>query len=416
MLARWLNRHEVPRAELVVAPDILNPLPSPGAAALVEGLHLGDFRFDRHKSNPVKSTNIRVDWIVGAAAPRVQKMIDRAAGVCEGVNLARELAHEPPNVLHPVTLAQRIVQVARRAGLRCTVLDERALRRMGAGALLAVGQGSDSPPRLVILEHGLTAAAKGRTVRGTGRRGSERPPPVALIGKAITFDTGGYSLKDRVSMVGMKYDKCGGLAVLGAMCAAARLRLPTPVVAVIAIAENMVSGGAYRPNDIITTMSGKTVEIISADAEGRLILADAMTYAQRTYQPRCMIDVATLTGGVLVALGTLRAGLMGNDDRLCGDLFSCGERTHERLWRLPLDDEYFDLIQGDDSDFKNSAERAAHAIVGGIFLKQFVENGTPWAHLDVAAVAQVDKDMAYCPKGATGFGVRLLVEYLSGLE
>lgn len=414
LLAKWLGKREVRRAELETS-DVLDPLASPGAA-LIEGLYLGSFRFDCRKSAPAKTPELRVNWVVGASAARVRRKVARIEALCDGVNLARELSHEPPNVLHPVALAERITRVARRAGLRCTVLNERDLKRLGAGAMLAVGQGSDSPPRLVVLEHGVTHGSRGRARRGTAAQTAQSRAPVALIGKAITFDTGGYSLKDRVGMVGMKYDKCGGMAVLGAMCAASKLNLRTPVVAVIAIAENMVSGGAYRPNDIITTLAGKTVEIISADAEGRLVLADAMTYAQRNYHPRCMIDVATLTGGVLVALGSLRAGLMSNDDGLCEALFAAGERTHERLWRLPLDDEYFELIQGDDSDFKNSGERGAQAIVGGIFLKQFVENGTPWAHLDVAAVSQVDRDAAYCPKGATGFGVRLLIEYLSGLE
>ncbi|GMU36192.1 MAG: leucyl aminopeptidase [Phycisphaerae bacterium] len=409
LLAKWLAKHDI--AEAAVDFDA-EPLRGQAdrQAALLEGFLLGGFRFDLRKSSPGKRRPVVLHALVGKARPEHQALLRRVEAVCGGVNLAREWAHEPPNVIRPVTLARRIAPWAKRCGLACRVLDEKQLTKIGAGAILAVGQGSDSPPRLIVLEH--RGSLRGRQ-RGTRSGRASRPEsPVVLIGKAITFDTGGYTLKDRVGMVGMKYDKCGGMAVLGAMQAVAALKPRTPVVGIIAAAENMISGGAYRPNDIITTMSGKTVEIISADAEGRLVLADALTYAQREYQPRCMINLATLTGGVSVALGNLRAGLMGNNDALCSGLFSCGERVHERLWRLPLDDEYFDLIAGDDSDFKNSAERLAHAIVGGIFLKQFVDARVPWAHLDIAGTAHVDRDQPYCPKGATGFGVRLLLEHL----
>lgn len=428
MLAKWFAKHDVARAGVDLAAGPVAEDES-RVAAFLEGLYLGAFRFDRRKSSANNRTSVSVDWLVDGAGSREKRLLDRVLHVCEGVNLARDIAHEPPNVINPVTLADRAERLARSCGLRCRVFDERDLARMKAGAILAVGQGSDAPPRLIVLEHrgagggsasGAASAAGGVAARRKSparardkARGAEKP--VLLIGKAITFDTGGYSIKDRVGMVGMKYDKCGGMAVLGVMQAVAALKLPTPVVGVIAAAENMISGGAYRPNDIITTLSGKTVEIISADAEGRLVLADALTYAQREYQPRCMIDLATLTGGVLVALGNLRAGLMGNHEPLLDSLMSAGEATHERLWQLPLDDEYFDLIAGDDSDFKNSADRAAHAILGGIFLKQFVDKGVPWAHLDIAATGSSDKDTAYCPKGATGFGVRLLMEYLMSL-
>jgi leucyl aminopeptidase len=214
----------------------------------------------------------------------------------------------------------------------------------------------------------------------------------------------------------MKYDKCGGAAVLGIMQAVAALGLSVPVVGIIAAAENMISADAYRPNDIITTLSGKTVEIISTDAEGRLVLCDSLTYAQRHYQPRVMIDLATLTSGIVTALGNVRAGLFSNNEVLVEALFNSGERTHERLWRMPLDGDYFELIRGDDSDLRNSTGlTTASPIVGGMFLKQFVSDDTPWAHIDIAGVAKAKVDLPYCPKGATGFGVRLLVDYLSGL-
>ncbi len=256
---------------------------------------------------------------------------------------------------------------------------------------------------MIILEYPGSGKGKGQA-------------PVALVGKAITFDTGGYSLKDTANIQTMKYDKCGGLSVLAIVKAAVDLELETPLVAVICAAENMISGGAYRPDDILTSLSGKTIEIVTTDAEGRLVLADGLTYVQRNFKPRAVIDMATLTGGVVTALGRVRAGMMTNDDALAAQLSAAGDATHERLWRLPLDEDYDAQIKGDDADIKNSGGKEAHPVIGGIFLKQFVEVGTKWAHLDIAGVADVPKDLPYSQKGATGFGIRLIVKYLEGLE
>jgi leucyl aminopeptidase len=214
----------------------------------------------------------------------------------------------------------------------------------------------------------------------------------------------------------MKYDKCGGLAVIGALRAAAELQLNIPVVGIIGAAENKISSGSYLPDDIITTLSGLTVEIISTDAEGRMVLADCLTYAQQKFHPRAIIDLATLTGAVVIALGHVRAGLMSNNDNLSQELMEAGDRTYERLWRLPLDEEYVKNIIGDDSDLKNSGGREAGTIAGGTFLRQFVSDDVPWAHLDIAGMADTNKELPYCPKGGTGFGVRLLVNYLQHLN
>ena len=385
---------------LAVAVDPLVDRISPSAIqAWCEGILLGDFRFSLHRrSDAVKRSRCTVDLLSWRAETRRRAATDAgtATKIAEAVNLARELAHEPANVINPVTLAARVRRLATASGLKCQVLDEKQLRKRKMGAILAVGQGSASAPRLIVLEH----------------KGSGRGRPVVLVGKAITFDTGGYSLKPPDSMVGMKYDKCGAMAVIGALHAAAALKLKTPVIGVIAAAENMVSARAYRPNDIIRAMSGTTIEIISTDAEGRLVLADALTYAQREYKPRAMIDLATLTGGARVALGTVCAAAMGNDEALTSALIAAGQRTHERLWPLPLWDDYRELLKSEDADIKNSGGRAASTISGGMFLKEFVDDSVPWAHLDIAAVADIDKDGPYCPKGATGFGVRLLVDYL----
>ncbi|MGE5224537.1 MAG: leucyl aminopeptidase family protein [Omnitrophica WOR_2 bacterium] len=400
-ISNWLVKNGVENAALDMKG--LESIDFPGARqALLEGLLLGAFRFDRFKTGLANQAEIRLDILAQDANP-VRQDIDQMTTVASAVNLAREWGHEPPNVINPVSLASRAVQFASENSLKCTVFDEKQLREMGAGALYSVGIGSKTPSRLIVLEY-----------PGAGVSPQDRP--VALVGKAITFDTGGYSLKDRNGMLGMKYDKCGGMAVLGVLQAAAGLKLAVPLVGLIAAAENMVSENSYRPDDIITTLSGKTVEVVSADAEGRLVLCDALTYAQTHYHPRALIDLATLTGGMVTALGYLRAGFMSNDDNLSGALIASGERTHELLWRFPLDDEYFDLIKGDDSDMKNSGPRVATPIIGAIFLKQFVAGDIPWAHLDIAGVADTEKDLPYCPSGATGFGVRLLLDYLQHLE
>jgi leucyl aminopeptidase len=399
-IAKWTAKNKVTSAAIETASFSDFGFASEQIAfALAEGLLLGSFRFDRLKSKKDEPTPCTISFLDES----LQSTLEQAAIICEATNLTRAWAHEPANVINPVTLAERVQTLAAEVGLQCTVLDDKQLTEMGAGAIVAVGQGSQTPSRLIVLEYQPPAKSEAK--------------PVALIGKAITFDTGGYSIKTTQGMVGMKYDKCGAMAVIGTLVAAAKLKLNLPLVGVLAASENMISNISYRPNDIITTLSGKTVEIISTDAEGRLVLCDALAYAQKTFNPRVMIDLATLTGGVVTALGSTRAGLFSTRDELADALFKAGEATHERLWRLPLDEEYFDLIKGDDSDMRNSAGvPKASPIVGATFLKQFVDDETPWAHLDIAGVSDWDKEMPYCPKGASGFGVRLLVEYLRGLE
>jgi leucyl aminopeptidase len=265
---------------------------------------------------------------------------------------------------------------------------------MGMGGLLAVGRGAEHKPCLIRIDY----------------RGAPRVRPnTVLVGKAITFDTGGYSIKPSAGLESMKFDKCGGATVLGIIKAAAALKLPCNLVGLVAAAENAVSQTAYRPGDILKMANGKTVEVISTDAEGRLILADALWYAQKYCKPTALIDFATLTGGVVTALGKTAAGLMSNDDTLSADLGESSRRTHERLWRLPLWDDYRELIKGTDSDIRNAGKkRFAHPIVGGIFLKEFVDDKVPWAHLDIAGPATDENE-----KEATGFGVRLIVDYLT---
>jgi leucyl aminopeptidase len=400
-LARWLRQSGVNDAEIDLA-EFQNQGIDGALAALCEGLCLASFQFNRYKSKPEAVAPITVSLVAVQDTAQYEDLVARLQIVTDAVNLARDWQHEPPNSINPITLAERAADLAQEFGLKCTILDDRQLSEMKAGGIVDVGKGSATPSRLIVLEYA----------------GVDAPPgtkPVALIGKALTFDTGGYSLKTVEGIVGMKYDKSGGVAVLAAVCAAAQLKLKTPVVAIVGAAENRIAPWSYLPDDIVTTLSGKTVEIISTDAEGRMVLADCLTYAQQVYKPAAMVDLATLTGGVVVALGRVRAGLLANNAELAQQLIESGDRTYERLWQLPLDDEYVNQIKSDDADLKNSGGREASSIIGGTFLRQFVEDEFPWAHLDIAGVADTPKDLPYCPKGGTGFGVRLLLDYLQHL-
>ena len=369
--------------------------------AFIEGMFLGSYRYTKSKTHKKENGNLPIHIYVKSSSldSKIQAIIDFQKTLIASVNLAREWEHEPANIINPVTLAARTKNLAKDFGLKCTILDDQELIKLGAGAITAVGKGSPNPSRMIILEY-------------PGQNGKTAENPVVLVGKAITFDTGGYSIKNVSSIQGMKYDKCGGINVIGTLIAAASLKLRHPLVGIVCAAENMISGDAYRPDDIVTTLSGKTVEIITTDAEGRLVLADGITYAQNEYHPKAIIDLATLTGGVVTALGKVRAGLFSNNDLLADDLFKAGEMVHERLWRLPIDEDYATAIEGNDADLKNSGGKDAHPIMGAIFLKQFVENDLPWAHLDIAGVADVENETDYYSKGATGFGVRLLIQYL----
>ena len=402
LVAKWLRQNTAPTITLQY--DLFKQHEIPGAfAAFCEGLFLGAFTFNKHKSDTEKESRPNVHINATSNLALVKLEIKNLWNLTAAVNLARDWAHEPANVINPISLAERTAALAKQLGLKCTILDEIALEKLGAGAILAVGQGSKTPSRLIILEYpGISAHPEDK--------------PVVLVGKALTFDSGGYSLKSTENIVGMKYDKCGGVTVIATLAAAVLLGVKTPLVGIIGASENMVSAQAYRPDDIIVTLSKKTVEIISTDAEGRLVLADALTYAQQKFSPRAIIDLATLTGGVVVALGKVRAGLMANNEELALALFEAGESTYERLWQLPMDEEYAKAIKGDDADIKNSGGREAQSISGGMFLREFVDDRVPWAHLDIAGLADSNKDSAYIPKGSSGFGVRLLIEYLETLE
>ncbi len=314
------------------------------------------------------------------------------------MHLARDLVNEPGNVKAPAWLAEQ-AQIAAAAGdLRCTVLEPAALADEGCGALLGVAQGSIREPRLIVLEY--TGAEPGAA-------------PIALIGKGVVFDAGGISLKPAEKMDEMKMDMAGGATVIATCLAAALLKLPVNLVGVVPAVENLPSGSAIRPGDILTSLSGQTIEVLNTDAEGRLILADALTYAAR-FRPRLVIDVATLTGACIIALGHHASAVLGNDTALVQALRAAGERSGERLWELPLWEDYDEQIKSEIADVKNTGGRPAGTITAAAFLKRFAGD-FKWAHLDIAGTAWIDKARPCHPKGASGVGVRLLVAFLRDL-
>jgi leucyl aminopeptidase len=375
------------------------------AAAI--GISLALYRFDEYRGGgspesangrdvkDVKSVQFLDTELSRADAERALK---RAAAVARGVNLARDLGNEPASTLTPEELANRAQAVAQASGLEIEVLGPPQLAEIGAAATLAVGGGSVNTPRLIRLRYQPAARPAGSQV-------------VGLVGKAITFDTGGYSIKPYEGMLEMKGDMSGGAAVLGAMSALRDLECATPVEASICAAENMISGTAFRPGDVIRGMNGVTMEVLSTDAEGRLVLADGLVDTARRGATE-LIDLATLTGAAIVALGNGTTALFTTDDTLANALLASAERTGERMWRMPLIDELECKIEGDVADIKNTGGRAGGAITAALFLKHFSE-GLPWAHLDIAGPARQEKASAIGPKGATGVGVQTLLRYLT---
>ncbi|MFQ5417533.1 MAG: M17 family metallopeptidase, partial [Myxococcota bacterium] len=325
------------------------------------------------------------------------------AVLAECQNLARQLSNEPGNALPPAAVASAASKMAREVGLRCRVFDVAEMKRRKMGAILAVGQGSTHPPRMVVLEHNAPARRS--------KSGGPRRPTVCLIGKGVTFDSGGISIKPSAAMDEMKHDMSGAATVIGVLRACALLKLPLHVVGILGAAENLPSGTAYRPGDILTSASKKTIEVLNTDAEGRVVLADALHFARTEYEPVAMVDVATLTGACVVALGNHASGLFGNEERLIEHLRRAGEVTAERVWPMPLWDGHRKAVESTVADVKNVAGREAASSTAAAFLAAFVGD-TPWAHLDIAGTGWTSKTGPYQQRGATGVGVRLLVEAL----
>lgn len=380
----------------VPLPTDLGIEPAELAAAATEAVILSSYRYEEFKAPPPE--RIDIEELTIAAATDVATATESARKVALAACWARDLINTPSNEKRPDALAERALAMAQEYGLTSEVIDEEQARELGLAALLAVGCGSAVGPRMVILEH-----------RPSGAEG----PPIVLVGKGITFDTGGISLKPPAKMDAMKGDMSGAAVVYGTMRALADLDSPRWVIGVTPLAENMPSATAYRPSDIIRAYDGTTIEVLNTDAEGRVVLADALAYACKRYEPACVIDLATLTGACVVALGSAAAGLMGSDDDLCNSLVASGEATGERLWRLPAWPVYDKMVDSEVANVRNSAGRDAGAITAGMFLKRFVGD-TPWAHLDIAGTAYVTKTSPCAQSGGTGFGVRLLSHWLSG--
>jgi leucyl aminopeptidase len=364
------------------------------AARFAAGAKQRSWRFDEYRTKlPEKQKpTLQTLTIVGDAGA----WADREA-VSEGLALARLLATLPPNILYPESFVERVIAAVDGLGLEVTVLDEAHMRELGMGALLGVSQGSRREARLLALKW----------------NGGGDAALTALVGKGVTFDTGGISIKPAAGMEDMKWDMGGAGAVAGAMLSLARRKAKANVIGVMGLVENMPDGNAQRPGDVVTTMSGQTVEVINTDAEGRLVLCDAVTWVQRTHKPATIVDLATLTGAMIVSLGNEFGGLFSNDDTLAEQLLAAGRASGDNLWRFPLTDAYDKLIDSPIADMKNVGPRGAGSITAAQFIKRFVDDGVRWAHLDIAGMVWSDKDAPTWAKGATGYGVRVLDRFVA---
>jgi leucyl aminopeptidase len=386
------------------------------ARVAVEGAFIGDFDPDTYKSDrkdqSIESFTLMAPAIADSAA--MESALAEGAILGESQNFARSLVNEPGNKLTPRVLGQRAAEMARQAGLACEVHSTEKIRELRMGAFWAVAQGSAEPPALIVLRYepeGVSAGAENRPVlHPTDKKLSAGTPVLGLVGKGITFDTGGISIKPADNMEKMKYDMAGGAAMLGAMRAIALLKPNVPVIAIICAAENMPSGTAQKPGDVQTSMSGKTIEIINTDAEGRLVLADGLTYARRLGATH-LIDAATLTGAISVALGKATAGAFSNDESTYAKFKTALRVSGEKFWRMPLGEEFTDLIKSDIGDIKNTGGRYGGACTAAEFLHAFAED-TPWIHLDIAGVAWVEDAKPYIAKGPSGIAVRSIFEWV----
>jgi leucyl aminopeptidase len=399
-MARSLSLKSVAFSPLL-PPDIFPLGPAAASAALVEGALLGTYRFGRYKTvNQEDQAEVEELIVAAGASPELMKEVTTAAAEAEKIAAAvmrvRDWVSTPGNDMTPTKLAAAAREfTAENPNLVTRVIEAQELEALGMRALLGVAAGSDEPPTLTVCEYW---------------GGPEGEKPIVLVGKGLTFDSGGISLKPADKMEEMKSDMSGAAAVIGAIKAAADLALPINLVALAPAVENLPSGKAYKPGDILKSLSGLNIEVVNTDAEGRIVLADCLHFAKQ-YEPVAIIDLATLTGACVVALGNHAAGMMGNDAKLKEKIKAAAEITGEKVWELPLWEEYQEMVKSDVADYRNSTGRGAGAITAGAFLSKFV-GSYPWAHLDIAGMAWVEKDKSYIPKGASGYGVRLLVQLL----
>ncbi len=383
----------------VFGTDALKAPASDIAQAMVEGAILGGYRFTHYRSeNEESSKDVRTMTLLANRANQVSAMksgVRRGEASANATWFARDLCNHPANVMTPSRVVQEAQNIAKEFSVKLTVLERKDQQKLGMGGMLGVSRGSQEPPKFIVLEY-------------TGAKKKERP--VVLVGKTITFDSGGISLKPSENMEQMKADMTGGAEVLGTVRAAAQLRLPLNIVGILPATENMPGGRATKPGDILRMLNGKTVEVQNTDAEGRLILADGLAYAAR-FNPRCLVDIATLTGACIIALGQFAIGMMGNDDALKADLKKAGEQAGERVWEMPLWEEYFEQLKSDVADMRNIGGRGGGMITAGMFLSKFVGD-CPWVHLDIASTDWSSSERPYIGKGPTAIGTRLLVQWL----
>jgi leucyl aminopeptidase len=397
-VGRTSRKHRESRIALLFPYTLPNMDADATAAALADALAQSDYKYTQFltmKKDELNRPAIHATLI--APGTDAKRLTAEAKALAAAVRTVRDLGNAPSNLLTPTRLAERAAEVCEEVGVKCTVYGRKDIVRMKMGGLLAVNRGSAEDPRFVVMEYAPRKAKK----------------HVALVGKGITFDSGGISIKPAEKMEEMKFDMCGAAAVIGVIEAAARLALPVKITGIFAATDNLPSGSAYKPGDIITMMNGKTVEIVNTDAEGRMILGDALHYAS-TLKPDHLIDYATLTGACVVALGSETAGLFTPDDELARMLIQSGEKTGDRVWRLPAWDEYREQIRSEWADMKNSGGRWGGAITAAVFLKEFVDCPS-WAHLDIAGTAYAESETARDARGATGAGVRITVDFLRSL-
>jgi leucyl aminopeptidase len=373
-------------------------LPADAAARIGFGAAARSWRYDvyRTKLSRKQKPTLEEVVIVGAGDGAASAWTARSA-LLDGLSFPRELVTEPANIIYPESFVDRARKRLEPLGVEIEVLDEKKMGELGFGALLGVGQGSVKPPRLLVMRW----------------NGGGQAKPVVLVGKGITFDTGGISIKPAAGMEAMKWDMGGAGAVTGAMVAIATRKAKANVVGICALAENMPDGNAQRPGDVVTSLSGQTIEVINTDAEGRLVLADAMTWAQRQFKPEVMVDLATLTGAMIISLGHEYGGLFSNDDGLAGKLDAAGKAVGDKLWRMPMGEPYDKLIESHIADMKNVGPREGGSITAAVFLQRFIESGVKWAHLDIAGMVWSEKAGHLHDKGATGFGVALLDRFVA---
>ncbi len=383
----------------VIATDTVKAPASDIAQAMVEGAMLGGYRFTHYRSDKEEpSKDIRTMTLLANRANQVSDMktgIRRGEASAKATSFARDLCNHPANVMTPSRVVQEAQNIAKDVSVKVTVLERKDQQKLGMGGMLGVSQGSQEPPKFIVLEYS---------------GGKKKDRPMVLVGKTVTFDSGGISLKPSENMEQMKADMTGGAEVLGAVRAAAQLRLPINVVGILPATENMPGGRATKPGDILRMLNGKTVEVQNTDAEGRLILADGLAYAAR-FNPQCIVDIATLTGACIVALGQFAIGMLGNDDALKADLKKAGEQAGERVWEMPLWEEYFEQLKSDVADMRNIGGRGGGMITAGMFLSKFVGD-CPWVHLDIASTDWSSSERPYIGKGPTAIGTRLLVQWL----